>query len=211
MLVQRLHVISMEEHLKMNENKLNIPSKYPLEFSTFSTHPAFQLLLDEWLEQCPDHVEEEGLLNYVHLLQSQGHRLLDEGEKTRGELRREGSDLFHRESVKVHNHHHATDLGDQFELGGQMDQVKDAEQLIRADFLGIPWSAAVHNEHATSLVIEVGQDVNNVVLYESPTLLLRHDALKQLYVVLLEFGNFAHLQEEDNAVRFGQFSWSRAI
>lgn len=99
-----------------------------MDQTNISTYSALQLVLDEGLEQLPDHLEEEGLLDDVHLLQAQRHRLLDEGEQTSGEGRRQGLDLFHGEPIKVHHHHDTADLRDQLELSGQVDQVEDAEE-----------------------------------------------------------------------------------
>lgn len=195
------HGRTSEERIKKLTSKCPFRNDFEnphfFEITNISTHPSLQLLPDEWLEQLPDHVEEEGLLDDVHLLQSQWHSLLDKGEQTRGECGGERFDLFHRQSIKVHYHHHATNLRDQFELGGQVHQVEDAEQLIRADLLRIPRCATVYDEHATSFVIEVGQHVHDIMLNESPTLLLRHDSFQQFHVVLLELCDFAHLEMED--------------
>lgn len=50
----------------------------PLPF--YLTYPLAQFFLDEGLEETPDDVEDEGLLDHVHLLQPERHGFLDEGE-----------------------------------------------------------------------------------------------------------------------------------
>lgn len=130
------------------------------------THPLVKLLLDEGLEERPDHVEDERLLHKVHLLHAQRHRLLDEGEQALGEARRQGLHLLHGQAIEVHNADDASDLGLFLALGGNVDHVQHAEHVIAADLAGIPELAAVDDQDTATLLIAVLQDIDNTALDE---------------------------------------------
>lgn len=157
------------------------------------TYSLVELLLDERSEQSPDHLEDERLLDDVDLLQPQRQGLLDERQQQLGEGWRESFDLFQRETVKVHDDDGTVDLGGRFQLGDQVDEIEHTEQLLGADLLRIPQGTAVDQQHAASLLVPVRQHIDDVVLGEGASFVLRHQVVQQVMVALLELGNATHL------------------
>lgn len=103
-----------------------------------TTYPGLELLANEWLEQWPDHVEEERLIDHMHLFQAQRHSFLDECQQTPWEGRRQAANLLHAQPIEVHDDDNAARLGVRLTCGRQMHQIEDSEQLVGWHLLGIP-------------------------------------------------------------------------
>ncbi|KAE8745719.1 hypothetical protein FOCC_FOCC007603 [Frankliniella occidentalis] len=189
------------------------------------THPALELLADEGLEHGPHHVEEEGLLDDVHLLEPERHRLLDEVEQAHGEGGREARHLLHAEALEVEDDDDARHLRLGLEHGGQVDQVEYPEDRVCADFLGIPGgcntkhavrqgspshirlfpnptvvvssrTSALVDEDPTAVLVAVDEHVDDVRVEHGIFLRLGLQAVEQSAVVLLELERALDLQTQ---------------
>lgn len=78
-------------------------------------------MLNESLKNGPNHVEKERLFDDVHFFQSDGHGVLDEGEKALAEADAQSHDLLHGQVFEVHEHNHPSDLGLFFYEGRYVD------------------------------------------------------------------------------------------
>lgn len=113
----------------------------PKELSkNLRTYPFAKFFSNKGFEDIPYNVEDEGLLDHMNLLQSEGHSVLNEGEKAITEGRRKGLSLLHSQTFEIHYNHYTIHLSLWFQDGRFMDQVEDTEDLVCAHFGWIPCS-----------------------------------------------------------------------
>jgi len=77
----------------------------------------------------------------------------------------------------------------------KLTQVEQSEELIGSDFIRIPKRAAVDDQNATTLLILVCQNVDNIALGESLHFMFGHQAGDVLVIFLPEVGNATKLKE----------------
>ena len=96
-----------------------------------TTYPSLELLTNERLKQSPDHVEDERLLDHMHLLKTHRHSILNKSQQPLRESWRQSFHLFQRQGTEIHDYNYSTNLTGWLQNSNQMDQIEQSEKLIR--------------------------------------------------------------------------------